>query len=289
MPPPIAKLADKYMYDPVTVKVKAATLTIDTVEQFYLETSQRDKPEALAQVLEAERPSQCIVFCRTKIRCDQLYRSLRDKGMNVKALHGDMTQGGRDGVMISFKDGRVPILVATDVAARGLDISTVTHVINFDVPNSPDIYVHRIGRTGRIGRSGRAITFIEPKQKRDLEAIEAHANTKIAVWEAGAKVDAAPVTEPKPRRHTRKPRDVEPVQPANGAYRSLIAGSGRADGLSEADLIAAVHGAGVDGERIRNVRLLERFALVEVPEADADRVVDAVNAANGLRLEAARA
>ena len=144
--------------------------------------------------------------------------------MNVKALHGDMTQGGRDGVMISFKDGRVPILVATDVAARGLDISTVTHVINFDVPNSPDIYVHRIGRTGRIGRSGRAITFIEPKQKRDLEAIEAHANTKIAVWEAGAKVEPAPVTEPKPRRHTRKPRDVEPVQPANGAYRSLIAG-----------------------------------------------------------------
>ena len=91
---------------------------------------------------------------RTKIRCEQLYRTLRDRGMNVKALHGDMSQGARDGVMISFKDGRVQILVATDVAARGLDISTVTHIINFDVPTSPDVYVHRIGRTGRVGRSG---------------------------------------------------------------------------------------------------------------------------------------
>ena len=287
MPPPIAALADKYLYDPVMVKVKAATLTIDTVEQFYVETSQRDKNETLARVLASERPKQCIVFCRTKIRCDQLYRTLRDKGMNVKALHGDMTQGGRDGVMISFKDERVTILVATDVAARGLDISTVTHIVNFDVPNSPDIYVHRIGRTGRIGREGRAITFIEPKQMKDLEAIEAHANTKIAKWEEGAKVAIAPVTE-RPRRHKVKPHDAEVAPAANGAYRALIAGSGRADGLSEGDLVAAVHKTGLDGERIRNVRLLEHFALLEVPATDADRVVAEVNAANGLRLEAAR-
>jgi len=287
MPPPIAALAERHLYDPVTVKVKAATLTIDTVEQFYVETQPREKNEMLARVLASERPKQAIVFVRTKIRADQLYKTLRDKGMNVKALHGDMTQGGRDGVMISFKDGRVTILVATDVAARGLDISTVTHIVNFDVPNSPDIYVHRIGRTGRVGRTGRAITFIEPKQKRDLEAIEAHANTRIAEWTEGAKVKPERMTEPT-RRHTRKPDD-EPEVVVNGAYRALIAGSGRADGLSEADLIAAVHGAGLDGKQIRNVRLLERFALLEVPEADAERVVEAVNSANGLRLEAARA
>src|ERR671916_1506110 len=175
MPAEIRGLAARHLYDPVTVKVKAATLTIDTVEQFFLEAKAAEKNDTLARVIEAERPDQAIVFVRTKIRCEQLYRTLRDRGMNVKALHGDMSQGARDGVMISFKDGRVPILVATDVAARGLDISTVTHVINFDVPNSPDIYVHRIGRTGRVGRSGRAITFIDPKQRRDLAAIEAHA------------------------------------------------------------------------------------------------------------------
>ncbi|MEJ7894571.1 MAG: DEAD/DEAH box helicase, partial [Solirubrobacteraceae bacterium] len=106
MPPPIAALAERHLYDPVTVKVKAATLTIDTVEQFYVETQPREKNEMLARVLASERPKQAIVFVRTKIRADQLYKTLRDKGMNVKALHGDMTQGGRDGVMISFKDGR---------------------------------------------------------------------------------------------------------------------------------------------------------------------------------------
>ena len=122
MPPEIRALADRHLYDPVTVKVKAATLTIDTVEQFFLEIKGPEKNEALVRVLEAEKPDQAIVFTRTKIRTDQLYRTLRDKGMNVKALHGDMSQGSRDGVMISFKSGRVPILVATDVAARGLDI-----------------------------------------------------------------------------------------------------------------------------------------------------------------------
>jgi ATP-dependent RNA helicase DeaD len=213
--------------------------------------------------------------------------------MNVKALHGDMSQGARDGVMISFKDGRLPILVATDVAARGLDISTVTHVINFDVPTSPDVYVHRIGRTGRVGRSGRAITFVEPKQRRDLEAIEKHANTKIAQWEAGAKTKPERLEEPRRRRrHVHKPHDATPAG-TNGEFKALIAGAGRADGLSEADLVAAVHAAGLDGESIRNVRLLERFAVLEVPEADVDRVVSAVDGSEvgtvKLRLEPVRA
>src|SRR3954463_16493707 len=144
IPAEIRGLAERHLYNPVLVKVKAATLTIDTVEQFYLETKPAEKTGALVKVLEAERPTQAIVFVRTKIRCEQLYRTLRDKGMNVKALHGDMSQGSRDGVMISFKGGRVPILVATDVAARGLDIASVTHIVNFDVPTSPDVYVHRI-------------------------------------------------------------------------------------------------------------------------------------------------
>ena len=151
MPPAIRRLAERYLFDPVTVKVATKTLTVDTVEQFALEVKPREKTDQLVEVIEAERPDQALVFCRTKIRCEQLYRTLRDRGMNVKALHGDMTQGARDGVMISFKDGRLPLLVATDVAARGLDITGISHVINYDVPTSPDVYVHRIGRTGRVG------------------------------------------------------------------------------------------------------------------------------------------
>src|SRR3712207_4349206 len=170
--------------------------------------------------------------------------------------------------MLSFKGGRVPILVATDVPARGLDISTVTHVVNFNVPTSPDVYVHRIGRTGRVGRSGRAVTFVEPRQRRELTAIEEHANTEIAPWTEGAHVAPAPAQE-EPRRHQRKPHDTRVALNGDGFAKLIVAG-GRAAGLAEADLIHAVStAAGLDGEAIRNVRLLERFALLEVPARDA--------------------
>jgi ATP-dependent RNA helicase DeaD len=167
------------------------------------------------------------------------------------------------------------VLVATDVAARGLDIVAVTHIVNFDVPTSPDVYVHRIGRTGRVGRSGRAITFVEPRQRRELEAIERHASTKISPWAEGAHVAPAKIAEP-PRRH-RKPHDDGAATVVD--YTKLIANTGRAAGLEPGELIAAVAaaGGGLDGEAIRNVRVLERFALVEVPAADAQRIVEAVN------------
>jgi ATP-dependent RNA helicase DeaD len=288
MPPPIRALADRYLYDPVTVKVKNATLTVDSVEQFSVDVKPGDKADTLVDVLRAEHPDQAIVFTRTKIRCDQLYRKLRDRGMNVRALHGDMSQGQRDGVMLAFKGGRVPILVATDVAARGLDISTVTHVINFDVPVSPDIYVHRIGRTGRVGRSGRAITFIEPRQTRELAAIERHIKTEITPWAEGAHTKPAPVEE-RPRRHS-KPR-----LSRNGdePQAKLIVDVGRAEGVEVADLVHAVTGAaGIDGEAVRDVRVLERFSFLSVPRSEAERVVDAVNGTpvNGttLRVEIAR-
>src|ERR671931_904847 len=273
MPPPIRALADRYLYDPEHIKVKAATLTVDSVEQFALEVKPADKADRLVQVLSAERPEQAIVFVRTKIRTDQLYRKMRDRGLNVRALHGDMTQGQRDGVMLAFKGGRVPVLVATDVAARGLDISTVTHVINFDVPTSPDVYVHRIGRTGRVGRSGRAITFIEPRQQRELAAIEKHIGTEITPWAEGAHTRPAPVAE-RPRRHS-KPR-----LSRNGdePQAKLILDIGRAEGIEVADIVHAVTGAaGIDGEAVRDVRVLERFSFLSVPRSEAERVVEAVN------------
>jgi ATP-dependent RNA helicase DeaD len=273
MPAEIRRLAEQYMYDPVTVKVKTATLTVDTVEQFALEVRPREKADELVRVLEAEHPEQAIVFVRTKIRCDQLYRTLRDRGMNVKALHGDMTQGARDGVMISFKDGRLPLLVATDVAARGLDIAGVSHIVNFDVPTSPDVYVHRIGRTGRVGRSGRAITFYEPRQKREIAAIEKNAGVTLAPWVKDAHVAPTPV-QAKPRRHSKPHVSVNGEGPA----RKLIVSGGRAAGLEPSDIIHAITAAtGLDGEAVRNVRVLERFAFVDVPEDDAQRIVDQVS------------
>jgi ATP-dependent RNA helicase DeaD len=179
-----------------------------------------------------------------------------------------MSQGARDGVMLGFKGGRVPILVATDVAARGLDVSTVTHVVNFDVPTSPDVYVHRIGRTGRVGRSGRAITFVEPRQKGEMRAIEEHIGTGVAPWIEGAHVAPARVEE-RPRRHT-KPRL---TRDGDEPFVTLIAGTGRADGIEVADLVHTVtDAAGIDGEAVRDVRVLERFSLLAVPATEAERI-----------------
>jgi len=296
MPPPIRALADRYMYDPELVRVEAATLTIDTVEQFQLDVEVRDKPAKLVEVLAAERPDQAIVFVRTKVRCEQLFRTLRDKGMNVKALHGDMSQGSRDGVMLAFKAGRLPILVATDVAARGLDISSVTHVINYDVPTSPDPYVHRIGRTGRVGRWGRAITFVEGRQRGELEAIERHIKTTLAPWSPGAHTKPA-VVEEKPRRHT-KPAVVANGSDASAAtddapYAKLIVNGGRAGGVRVVDLVSAItHATGLEGGLIRDVKVLERFALLSVPAQEAERVISSVEGVKvggqPLRLERAR-
>ncbi len=301
MPPEIRRLAEKRMYDPVTVRVKAATLTIDTVKQFHIEVSDREKPDKLAEVLQAERPEQAIIFARTKIGVDRLARRLGDKGLRVKTLHGDMTQGARDGVMIAFKGGRERLLVATDVAARGLDIAGVSHIVNYDIPNSPDIYVHRIGRTGRAGESGRAITLITSKQRSDLQAIERHAKTEIPAWSSNGGAPRPPPREqerapspaederPEPRRprHT-KPRRTEAVPTAK-----LILGAGRGHGFEPADVVGAVvDHSHLDGEEVRNVRVLERFSFVEVPADRAPEVVEKVtgNEVRGvpLRLEVAK-
>jgi ATP-dependent RNA helicase DeaD len=206
MPPPIARLAETYMYDPVTISITPKKLTVDAIEQAFVEVDAKEKTNRLIEVLKAEEPEQAIVFCRTKIGTARLDRTLRDRGIRSKALHGDMSQGQRDGVMISFKEHKSPLLVATDVAARGLDIEHVTHVINFDLPNNSEIYVHRIGRTGRVGRTGRAITFVTPKERGEIEQIERDVKTSIGEWEPPEdRLNHAP--RPK-RRHERK-RDRE--------------------------------------------------------------------------------
>ena len=266
------------MHDPVEIKVRAATLTIDTVDQFYVEVPDREKPEALVRVLKEERPEQAIVFVRTKIGVDRLARRLGDAGVRVKALHGDMSQGQRDGVMIAFKGGRERLLVATDVAARGLDITGVSHVVNYDIPNSPDVYVHRIGRTGRAGESGRAITLITPKQRRELEAIERHAKTEIEQWAPNGKRASSRAQGrsrergPRPERETRRPRHTKP-HPRDGVpYSKLIVGAGRRRASSRPTWSSAVvDNTHLENDDVRNVRVLERFSFVEVPAERARR------------------
>jgi ATP-dependent RNA helicase DeaD len=286
VPPEIRRLADTFMHDPVEIKVRAATLTIDTVDQFYVEVPDREKPDALVRVLKEERPEQAIVFVRTKIGVDRLARRLGDAGVRVKTLHGDMSQGARDGVMIAFKGGRERLLVATDVAARGLDITGVSHVVNYDVPNSPDVYVHRIGRTGRAGESGRAVTIITPKQRRELAAIERHAKTEIEEWSPNGKPRER---RRDPERETRRPRHTKP-HPRDGVpYAKLVLSAGRREGIEPADVVSVVvDNSHLENDDVRNVKVLERFAFVEVPAERAGQVADAVsgNEVRGTSLRA---
>jgi ATP-dependent RNA helicase DeaD len=287
IPPEIRNLADKFMHDPVEIKVRAATLTIDTVEQFYVEVPDREKQEALVRVLNSEHPEQAIVFVRTKIGVDRLARRLGDAGLRVKALHGDMSQGSRDGVMIAFKSGRERLLIATDVAARGLDITGVSHVVNYDVPNSPDIYVHRIGRTGRAGEAGRAITLITPRQRRELEAIERHAKTEIEEWSENGDRPKRPrrTREADPDREPRRPRHTKPHQRDGVPYVKLVVGAGRQEGLEPADVVrAVVDNTHLENDDVRHVRVLERFSFVDVP---ADRAGEVAETVTGNRVRGA--
>ncbi len=172
MPARIVALTNTFLRNPQRVSIESKRRTVETTKQTYYEVPKGKKLEALGRVLDMETPGPTIVFCRTRQETNDLCDNLRLRGYNAEALHGDMGQSERDRVMRRFRDGHADLLVATDVAARGLDIETVTHVINYDIPWDVEQYIHRIGRTGRAGRSGDAITLIEGRQRRQLEAIE---------------------------------------------------------------------------------------------------------------------
>lgn len=172
IPDRVAQLARRYLKDPARVVIEPEHITVPQTEQTYYEIQPRAKLEALTRVLDLEMPEAAIVFCRTKREVDSLTEQLQGQGYPAEGLHGDLTQTQRDRVMARFRAGQDEILVATDVASRGLDVENVSHVINYTIPGDPESYVHRIGRTGRAGRSGIAITLTTPRERRQLRAIE---------------------------------------------------------------------------------------------------------------------
>ncbi len=182
--PRIKAIAKRHLSNPVTVSIeaeKAKQGSIPRVRQVAYMVQRAQKAVALGRILDIEDPASAIVFCRTRTEVDELTHKLGSRGYRAESIHGGLSQDQRDRVMKRFRDGALDLLVATDVAARGLDISHLSHVVNFDVPASPDAYVHRIGRTGRAGREGVAITLAEPREARMLRNIEQHTKQKIRV------------------------------------------------------------------------------------------------------------
>lgn len=191
MPREVRRVADRHLTNPVTIDIEHKTLTVPTIEQSYLNVSDQHKADALTRLLELEPSGATLVFASTKVGAANLTEKLQARGYAAEAMHGDMSQAQRESVIRRLRNGQVEIVVATDVAARGLDVEHITLVVNYDIPNDTEAYVHRIGRTGRAGRAGRAILFVTPRQQRMLREIERYTGQRIEAMKMPSKADVA--------------------------------------------------------------------------------------------------
>ena len=179
IPEAIVRISRQYMVSPEKITISTNILTAPKIDQIFYEVRESEKMDALTRLIDAEDSDLFLVFCHTKREVDDVAANLKNRGYDAETIHGDFNQFQRESVMKRFKSNMIDVLVATDVAARGLDISNISHVVNYSIPQDPDAYTHRIGRTGRAGKSGVAITFVTPREDRQLRLIQAVSKTKI--------------------------------------------------------------------------------------------------------------
>jgi ATP-dependent RNA helicase DeaD len=191
LPREIRRIAERHLKDPVSIEIEHKTLTVPAIEQRYLNVSPQQKLDALARILETEPTEAVLIFTRTKTGAAELSERLQGRGYAAEAMHGDMNQVQRESVIRRLKAGQVEIVVATDVAARGLDVERISHVVNYDIPNDVEAYVHRIGRTGRAGRSGVAVLFVLPRERRMMTEIERYTGQRIMPMKMPTQADVA--------------------------------------------------------------------------------------------------
>ncbi len=222
----ILTLSSKYMRSPDNIQIKGNNIVLDEIKQIAVETTEQTKQETLQGLLDKYRPFMSIIFCRTKRRANMLHESLLSQGYNSAELHGDLTQARREKVMESFRKTRIQILVATDVAARGLDVQGVTHIINYDVPQDAESYIHRIGRTGRAGETGLAITLVVPRDYALLHRIEREIKSKIAVIRLEQDISKVPISgsviegsQPSKKKDDKRVSEYKPRDRKTGEYK----------------------------------------------------------------------
>ncbi len=326
MPPRIAALARTYLKNAQRVTIESKHRTVDQITQKYYEVIPSQKVEALARILDMESPGSAILFCRTRREVDDLGEALQSRGFEAETLHGEMNQASRDRVMNRFRTGQVDLLIATDVAARGLDIDQITHVINYDIPWDVESYIHRIGRTGRAGRAGDAITLVSPRERFQLKQIERFINTPILAARVPSSADIASrrketfksslkkaLEEGSYENHLSAVKEVmtegkfDPTHIAAAAMHllwleqkgvspyeaeevdvfsdrveqgmtRLFLQIGRQDGIRPTDIVGAIaNEAGVAGNIIGAIDIMERSTFVDVPESVGKRVIEALS------------
>jgi len=264
LPETIRELARRYMKNPKEIMISTDSLTVPQTEQVYINVGRKNKLWALCRILDIEKPGLAIVFCSTKRMVDMLAYKLRAYGYLVDAIHGDLTQSARDRVMVKVKSGKLKILVATDVAARGLDIEDVTHVVNYDIPENPEDYVHRIGRTARAGKSGKAITFVTKEEQHLVKAIENFGRTRLEQDE---------VPEGGGRDTVKRTLDLEEYADHFGMVPFRI-NLGKRDGVGLVDIIKFIERkTGIIEHLIGNVEIGEDSSKLEIHKSVAFRAM----------------
>lgn len=198
IPPPVMRLAERYMRDPEMIDFSPTDIAVETIDQYYFTVMAEDKFELLHRLLAREKPRQAIVFCRTKRGTEKVYQRLARRVENAACIHGDLQQSARDRVMRQFREGSVRCLVATDVVGRGIDVTSISHIINYDIPQFCDDYVHRVGRTGRMGREGVAYSFVTPEEGHELTRIEMRINRLLHRKETSELLPHRPKPAPLP-------------------------------------------------------------------------------------------
>ncbi|MGZ4528261.1 MAG: DEAD/DEAH box helicase [Mycobacterium sp.] len=270
MPPAIRKLTTKYLHDPFEVTSKAKTATAENISQRYIQVAGPRKMDALTRVLEVEQFEAMIVFVRTKQATEEVAEKLRARGFSAAAINGDIPQAQRERTIAALRDGGIDILVATDVAARGLDVERISHVLNYDIPHDTESYVHRIGRTGRAGRSGTALLFVSPRERHLLKAIEKATRQTLTEGELPTVEDV---------NAQRVARFADSITAALGSpgielFRKLVEDYEREHDVPLADIAAALALQSRDGEeflmspeppRERRERNIERRERPEKP------------------------
>ncbi|HEX2417420.1 MAG TPA: DEAD/DEAH box helicase [Micromonosporaceae bacterium] len=334
MPPRIDGIAHKHLRDPVRIEMgrePVAEGESPRVRQTAYLVARAHKPAAIGRILDVEAPSAAIVFCRTREQVDELTETLNGRGYRAEALHGGMSQEQRDRVMGRLRSETADLLVATDVAARGLDVEHLSHVVNYNVPSAPETYVHRIGRVGRAGREGVAITLAEPREHRMLKAIERLIRQRITVQQVPSLADlhnrrleltgaalretllsgdlehfrvivetladefdlmevalaAVKLAHQAQAGSSTDQEEIPQVTQRSTASRSSAAGRirlflsvGRRAGIRPNDLVGAIAGEShLTGNDIGAIDIADRFSLVEIPEADAEKVISALRRA----------
>lgn len=255
LPEAVKSLAQKYMKDPIDIEIKASGMTTDKIEHFLYNVPEQGKFSLLKDITVLENPDSCIIFCRTKDRVDTLCEALTDSGYSADKIHGGMEQDDRLAVMNDFKKGEFRYLVATDVAARGIDIENITHVINYDIPLEKESYVHRTGRTGRAGLSGKAITLVTPFEDRFLNEIEEYVGFNIPMEHAPTVEDVAnnksAFKEKMNKRPTLKKSKSEQL---NKQIMKLYFNGGKKKKLRAVDFVGTI--AKIDGVAVEDIGII---------------------------------